>query len=253
MALLMALPDLAWAAGLAGVLVAAFVKGAIGFGFPTVATPLLALATDVRSAVVVLLLPNIVMDGIQIFRRPGVLESVRRHAPLILSGIVGTVVGTQFLRWMSSRGLLLALGGLILVFVLVSLARPAWRLPPELERPLGPVVGLLAGVLGGITNVFALPLAPYLYALDLPKAEFVRAIGAAFLAFKLTQFGAVWQVGLMEPRLLGLSVGATAVGLLAFQLGLRAQDRIHPETFNRGVLNFLGLVSLAMLARALWR
>lgn len=60
-------------------------------------------------------------------------------------------------------------------------------------------------MLGGITNVFALPLAPYLC---------VRAIAIAFLVFKLTQFGAVWQVGLMEPRLIGLSVGATVTMLV---------------------------------------
>jgi len=42
------------------------------------------------------------------------------------------------------------------------------------------------------------------------------------------------------------------VALLAFRAGLWAQDRVHPETFNRAVLVFLGVVSLAMLGRALW-
>jgi uncharacterized membrane protein YfcA len=233
-------------------MVAAFVKGAIGFGFPTVATPLVALASDVRTAVVILLLPNIVMDSVQIVRRPGVVAAARRHAPLIATGVIGTVIGTQFLRWMSSRALLLSLGLLILCFVAFSLARPTWRLAPGLERALGPVVGLLAGLLGGVTNVFALPMAPYLYALDLPKAEFVRAISVSFLVFKLTQLGAVWQVGLMEPRLVALSVGATLVALVTFRLGLWAQDRVPSEVFNRAVLAFLGLVALAMLARVLW-
>lgn len=242
---------LAWVVGVAGVVVAAFVKGAIGFGFPTVATPPLALATDVRTAVVVLLIPNILMDGIQVLRRPGALAALRRHAPLIGAGIAGTVIGTQFLVVVSTRGLLLALGSVILAFVLFSFARPAWRLPPGREGLVAPVVGLTAGVLGGLTNVFALPLAPFLYALGLPKHEFVRAIASAFLVFKLTQLGAVWQVGLFELRLLGLSLGATGTGLLAFGLGLWAQDRVQPETFNRWVLGFLGLVSAAMLARGL--
>jgi uncharacterized membrane protein YfcA len=52
------------------VLVAAFIKGAIGFGFPSLATPLLSLVVDVKTAVVLLILPNIVMDGIQ-FARAG--------------------------------------------------------------------------------------------------------------------------------------------------------------------------------------
>ena len=72
---------LTWAAGLAGVAVAAFVKGAIGFGYPLIATPLLALATDVRTAVAVLVIPNIVMDGVQVVRRPGVLAALRRQRP----------------------------------------------------------------------------------------------------------------------------------------------------------------------------
>lgn len=242
---------LAWIAGLLGLVVAAFVKGAIGFGFPTVATPLVALASDVRTAVVVLLLPNIVMDVIQVARRPGLFRTLRRQAPLIASGIVGTVVGTQFLRWMSSRGLLVILGALLLVFVVLSLARPAFRVSPRLERPLAPVIGLVGGTIGGVTNVFAVPVAPYLYALGLEKGEFVRTIATAFLAFKLAQLGAVWQVGLMEARLVALSVAATLLALAAFRLGLWAQDRVPQAAFNRAVLLFLALVSVALLVRAL--
>jgi uncharacterized membrane protein YfcA len=199
----------------------------------------------------VLLLPNIVMDVIQVVRRPGLARTLRRQAPLIASGVVGTVVGTQFLRWMSSRGLLLTLGTLLLVFVVVSLARPAWRVSPRLERPLAPVIGLVGGTIGGVTNVFAVPVAPYLYALGLEKGEFVRTIATAFLTFKLAQLAAVWQVGLLEARLLGLSVAATVVGLVAFRVGLWAQDRVPQAAFNRAVLVFLALVSVALLVRAL--
>jgi uncharacterized membrane protein YfcA len=243
--------DLVWVGGLAGILVAAFVKGAIGFGFPSVATPLVALATDVRTAVVVLLLPNILMDGVQVLRRPGLGAALRRHLGLIVPGIVGTVAGTQFLAGVSARGLLLALGGVILAFAVFSWVRPAWRLPPHLERPVAPLVGLTAGLLGGVTNVFALPLAPYLYSLGLAKAEFVRAISIAFLAFKATQLGAVWQVGLMERRLVLASLVATGAALVVFRLGLLVQDRVPAETFNRAVLVFLGVLSTAMLVRAL--
>ncbi len=108
-----------------------------------------------------------------------------------------------------------------------------------------------AGVLGGITNVPGTPLALYFQALGLPKAEFVRAVALTFLVLKLSQFGAVWQVGLMEPRLLALSAGATVLALAAFRVGLWAQDRVPAATFNRAVLAFLGFVSVAMLVRAL--
>lgn len=241
----------AWILGLAGVGVAAFVKGAIGFGFPLIATPLLALATDVRTAVAVLLIPNIVMDGVQVVRRPGLAATLRRHAALLLAGVAGTVLGTHFLVVLSTRGLLLLLGVTLLAFVLLSVARPAWRLAPELERPLAPAVGLVAGTLGGLTNAPGVALAPYYYALGLPKAEFVRALATTFLAFKLAQFGAVWRVGLLDGGRLRGALLASAVGLGLFALGLRAQDRVPQAVFNRAVLALLTVVSGAMVLRGL--
>ncbi len=239
--------------GIGGLALAAFIKGAIGFGFPTVATPLLAVATNVRTAVVVLLLPNILMDVIQVTRHPGLAAAARRHGPLIAAGVVGTVVGTQFLSVVSARALLGLLGVVILGGVLTSLARPTWRVSRRWEPIASPAAGLVAGVLGGITNVPGTPLALYYQALGLPKGEFVRAIALTFLVLKVTQFGAVWQVGLMDRRLLALSLGATAIGLAVFRLGLWAQDRVPTEVFRRAVLAFLALLSVAMVARALWR
>jgi hypothetical protein len=43
------------------------------------------------------------------------------------------------------------------------------------------------------------------------------------------------------------------VSLVAFRLGLGAQDRVPGEMFGRAVLAFLGVLSVAMLVRALWR
>ena len=48
---------LAWIALV--MVVAGFMQGSIGVGFPMVATPLIALVTDLRTAVIVVLLPCI--------------------------------------------------------------------------------------------------------------------------------------------------------------------------------------------------
>ena len=49
-------------------LFAAFVKGATGLGFPLIATPTVALLLDIRTAVTVLILPNLLMDSAQVIR-----------------------------------------------------------------------------------------------------------------------------------------------------------------------------------------
>ncbi len=127
------------------VLVAAFVKGAIGFGFPALGTPLLSLVVDVKTAVVVLILPNIVMDGIQFARRGTPLATVRRFAVLLVAGALGMVLGTRALVMLSSRTATLILGVFVLCFVALNVTGLAPRVPPHWERWLGAPAGFIAG------------------------------------------------------------------------------------------------------------
>jgi uncharacterized membrane protein YfcA len=128
---------------------AAFVKGSIGFGFPTLGTPLLSLLVDVKTAFLVLIVPNIVMDGMQFVRAGAPRTTVRRMTWLVAFGAVGMVIGTHLLAALSSGTVLLILGGFILLFAALSLTRLTPRLPPGWEPWAAPVVGLLAGVVGG--------------------------------------------------------------------------------------------------------
>ena len=238
--------------GAGAVLAAAFVKGAIGFGFPPLATPLLALVTDVKTAVVVLIIPNIVMDGLQFVRQGASLAIVRRLAVLLAFGAVGTVVGTRLLVFLPSRTVTLILGGVILVFVVLNLARVAPRVPSHWERWLAPAVGLGAGLIGGITNVPGTPLVMYFFALGMDKREFVRAVAFSFVVYKLVQLGAVAYYGLLSGPIVVASLVLTVVALGGFALGLAVQDRLDQTTLNRAVLTFLGGLGLWLTLRAAW-
>src|SRR3989454_646362 len=233
------------------VLVAAFVKGAIGFGFPTLGTPLLALFLDVKTAVAVLVVPNLVMDGIQARRRGGLAATVRRLRPLLLSGAAGTVLGTAALAELGAQTVTLALGGFVGLFVILNAMRVAPRGGPSWGRWLSAPVGLVAGVVGGVTNVPSLPLILYFYALGMEKDEFVRSIAVTFLAYKLVQLVSLVTVGLLDGRLFGASLALTAVAVGAFALGLRVQDRLDARAFNRAVLVFLSAIGVWLVVRAL--
>lgn len=238
--------------GAGAVLVSAFVKGAIGFGFPTLATPLLSLVTDVKTAVVVLIIPNIVMDGLQFIRQGPSLTIVRRLALLLAFGAVGTVIGTRLLVVLPSRAVTLILGGVILIFVILNLVRVAPRVPADWERRLAPVVGLAAGLVGGITNVPGTPLVMYFFALGMDKPDFVRSVALSFVVYKLVQLGAVGYYGLLTGTIVSVSLALTVVALAGFALGLVVQDRLDQATFNRAVLTFLGALGLWLTLRAAW-
>jgi uncharacterized membrane protein YfcA len=112
------------------------------------------------------------------------------------------------------------------------------------------VVGFVAGVVGGITNVPGTPLVLYFYALGLPKREFVSAVAFSFVLYKLVQLAAVTWYGLMSAVVLGWSLLLTLVALAAFALGLRVQDWMDPRTFNRVVLVFLGALGAWLVIRS---
>jgi uncharacterized membrane protein YfcA len=229
------------------VLGAAFVKGAIGFG-----TPLLSLVVDVKTAVVVLILPNIVMDGIQFARRGAPLATVRRFVGLLVSGAAGVVLGTHVLTLLSPRAATVTLGVSVLCFVALNATGLSPRVPARWEPWLSPPAGFVAGVIGGVTNAPAAALVLYFHAIGLSKHDFVSSVAFTFFFYKLVQLGAVSWYGLLPWSLLGASLALTAVGLGGFALGLRVQDRLDQQSFNRSVLGFLALLGAWLLVRSLW-
>ncbi len=231
------------------VLAAGFIKGAIGFGFPSLATPLLSLVVDVKTAVVVLILPNIVMDGIQFARRGAPLATVRRFGTLLLSGGVGIVLGTRVLTLLSPRTATLILGVFVLLFVALSVTGLAPKIPPHWEPWLSPPAGFAAGVIGGVTNSPATALVLYFHGIGLAKHDFISSIAFTFFFYKLVQLGAVTWYGLLPWSLLGVSVALTAVEVAGFAVGLRVQDRLDQRSFNRVVLVFLAVLGAWLLVR----
>ena len=232
------------------VLVAAFLKGIVGFGFPTTSTTLLALFVDVKTAVPLVILPNIVMDGVQMARRGQLLSTARRLVFVLVAGAVGIVLGTQLLVLLPAWTATLVLGLFTLGFVALNATSFSPRLAPKWERPLGPVAGLVSGVVGGLTNTPGTVLVIFFYALGFSKDEFVRSIALSFVVLKVTQLAAVAHYGLMSWGLFTVSLGLTAVALLGFYAGLRVQDRLDQRRFNRAVLIFLGATGLWLVIRA---
>jgi hypothetical protein len=224
------------------VLAAAFIKGAIGFGFPSLATPLLSLFVNVKTAVVVLILPNIVMDGIQFVRRGTPLAIARRFGFLLAAGAVGMVLGTRVLTLLSPKAATLVLGIFVLVFVTLNVTGLAPKIPARWEPWLSAPAGFVAGLIGGVTNSPATALVLYFHGVGLSKDEFIPSVAFAFFFYKLVQLGAVTWYGLLPWSLLWISVALTAVSLAGFAVGLRVQDRLDQRTFNRAVLAFLAVL-----------
>lgn len=235
----------------ASLLLAAFVKGATGLGFPLIATPIVALLLDIRTAITILIIPNMVMDLTQIFRGTFSPSLFRRFSWLLVLTVAGVFLGTKVLVTLPLWVLNLSLGVMVLIFVVSNYFRFDFRISPSTEARLSPFAGLVGGFLNGMTNAAGPVLAIYLYSLRLAKTEFVKSIATIFIVTKTSQLLAVSTWNLFNFSTLSLSVGVTVFCLLGFYAGLKAQDRVNQRTFNRGLLALLFVIGITLVVRSL--
>lgn len=232
-------------------LVAAFVKGATGLGFPLIATPTIALLLDIRTAVTVLILPNLFMDSAQVIRGGVPYEVLRRFSSLIAPTIIGVFLGTMILVRTPLWLLNFCLGLMVLIFVILNLLKLDFTVSPNLEKILSPFFGFLSGFLNGMTNAAGPTLAIYLYSLKLEKRDFVKVIATIFVITKVSQLVAISTWNLFNRETMILSVQVLLFTLIGFYAGIKAQDQINQRNFNRGLLMLLFVVGVILLTRSL--
>ena len=235
----------------AALLLAAFVKGASGLGFPLIATPSIALLLDIRTAVTVLILPNLFMDSAQTVRDGIPYDVFRRFAALILPTIIGVFLGTMALVRTPLWILNFCLGMMVLLFVLASVLKFKFTISSRGEKILSPIFGFLSGFLNGLTNAAGPTLAIYLYSLKLDKRTFVKSLATIFVVTKVSQLVAISTWNLFNWETITLSVQVLLFTLAGFYAGIKAQDRVNQRNFNRGLLILLTVIGITLLARSL--
>lgn len=226
------------------------VKGTLGVGIPLVSVPLLALAMPVPQAVALMPIPILLANVWQASTGGHFVKALRRFWPLILAVAIGTVIGARALVSVDPRTLYALVGASVLVFSITGHFQPALRLPPRAERWLGGGVGLVSGLLGGLSTMWGPPLIMFLIALRLPKDEFVGTIAVLYLSgiVPLTlALGALDVMGRQELLLSALAAAPVFLGVLA---GPLVRDRLDQHTFRKGLLVALLLTGAALIRRS---
>lgn len=218
--------------------VAGLLKGSVGFGFPLVSIPLLAMLLGARAAVVVVVVPLLVANLLLVVQQRTHLAGIAgRLVPIIVPLVPASAIGALLLSSLSAGTLSVMVGALIVALSLLSTVE-RWRVavPPRLERVASPVVGAIAGLVGGSTSIPGPLLAMYLISLGLRKTPFVTAISLLFISNGLTQLASYARLGLYVDGTLWLSLALTPAALIGQAIGLRLQRRLHPEAFRTVVL-----------------
>lgn len=225
-------------------LLAGAVKGVIGLGLPTVAMGLLGLAMSPAQAAALLIIPSTVTNVWQLANGGQLRGLLKRLWPMLLMIAVGTGLGSWWLGINGGPSMTRALGAALLVYALSGLALPAFRIAETTERWLGPLCGVLTGIIASATGVFVIPAVPYLQALGLSRDQLVQALGLSFTVSTLALAAGLAGSGALGGSELGASWLALAPALLGMMLGQWLRQRISALLFKRAF--FIGMAALGL-------
>ena len=234
------------------VLLAGFAHGLSGFGFPLISTPTVALFSEVRTAVLVTLLPNIALNVVSAASGAAWRENLRRHWQMPVWVLIGTAAGTQVAIWAPANALRLLLAAMIVVYLRQErFRRIDWSVIRRRPAATGAAFGLLGGFLSGTVNVMLPPILIYFTTLGLPALAMTQVMNACFLVGKVSQAAVFAARGLFTFEGLGLSVPVTLCAIGGYVGGVKLRPRVSQETYVRVIRGVLWAMAALLVTQVL--
>lgn len=227
-----------------------FAHGAIGFGFPIVATPLIALVVDIKSAIALIAPITFVLVVISALRGGGLGPALRRFWPVLAGAAVGAWLGTRLLIVAPPEPFILVLAGAILLYLnLDRLGRgtsPAVQLRPAL---FGMGFGFAGGVFEALANVAGPILLIYFMLLGLAPAQIVQTLNLCFSVGKGAQTATLAASAAMTPGFWLAIGGLTLPSVATLLAGMQVRERIDAATYRRWLRGALWIMAILLIGQ----
>jgi len=223
-------------------LLAGTVKGVIGLGLPTIAMGLLGLSMPPAQAAALLIVPSTLTNLWQLAAGGHLLALLRRLGPMLAMIFVGTLAGGAWLGINSGPWAVHALGAALVAYAVYGLIGPGLSVAHRREWWLGPICGLVTGVVTAATGVFVMPAVPYLQSLGLNRDEMIQALGLAFTVSTVALALGLAGQDALGGQALGASLLMLAPALVGMLAGQWLRQRISAALFKRCF--FIGLAVL---------
>ncbi len=223
---------------LAGIaLFAAFVNGAIGYGFSSLTVPLALIFYTNRilnpAVVVIEVFLNLYVLFINLSGVPSVWKRV---FPILVGQLPGIAVGALVIASLQPGWIKLATYAVILPLILVQAA--GWRRPIRFSWLIGLPFGMGLGVLYSVTTISGPPLAILFNNQGLVKNEFRAGLALVRVAESTVTAVVYYQLGLFIAESGSILLVFVPSVMIGIPLGAYLIRRLDAETFRRICMSF---------------
>jgi uncharacterized protein len=223
---------------LAGIaLFAAFVNGALGYGFSSLTVPvaLVFYANRVLNPAVVVI--EVFLNlYVLLINLDGVRAVWRRVVPILIGLLPGIAVGASVLAALQPGWI--KFGTYTVILPLILLQAAGWRRPIRSTWLVGLPFGSALGILYSVTTISGPPLAILLNNQGLVRTEFRAGLALVRVGESSVTAFVYYQLGLFIAESENILFVLTPSVVIGIPLGAYFIRRLDPETFRRVCMSF---------------
>jgi len=218
-------------------LFAAFVNGALGYGFSSLTVPVALLFYTNRILNPALVVIEVFINIFVLFMNRDSVPAVwKRVYPILIGLLPGIAVGSYLLASLHPGWIKFVTYTVLLPLILVQAA--GLRRPIRSERLLGVPFGTGLGFLYSVTTVSGPPLAILFNNQGLVKKEFRAGLGLIRVAESSLTAIVYYQLGLFVGESQGIFWSIVPSVIVGIPLGAFLIRRLDAETFRRICMSF---------------
>ena len=216
---------------------AAFVNGALGYGFSSISVPVGLLFFSNRVLNPALVLIEVFINLYVLFINRASIPAVwRRVYPILIGLAPGVAVGGYLLASIHPGWTKFTTYALLLPLILIQAA--GIRRPLRSERLVGVPFGAALGFLYSVTTISGPPLALLFNNQGLVKQDFRAGLALIRVAESLLTATVYYHLGMFTAQSLGLAQTILVGVLVGIPLGALLIRRLDAETFRRVCMSF---------------
>ena len=222
-------------------------KGATGAGAPIITIPVIAAFYDVRIAVIIMVIPNLLTNISQIYQFRKTILPLFFTFSFALGGGIGAFIGTMLLINLPIKILTLAVAFIVIIYIILKLVVPSWKLTYKKATKLVFIMGTGGGVLQGSAGLSAPISITFLNSMKLERKQFIPTISVYFGIMSIFQFPTLYYYNFFNLEITLLSVFSTVILICFMPLGSWFAKNMSKDVFDKIILILLSFIALRII------
>ena len=222
-------------------------KGATGAGAPIVTIPVMAAFYDVRIAVIIMVIPNLLTNIGQLYQFRKTILPRFFTISFALGGGIGAFLGTILLVNLPIKILTLSVACIVIIYILLKLIVPSWKLNYIKAKKLVFLMGAGGGILQGSAGLSAPISITFLNSMKLERNQFIPTISVYFGVMSIFQMPTLYYYDFLNLEIIIMSCISTIVLMAFMPFGSWIAKSVSKDSFDKITLILLGFIALRII------